>query len=298
MARGTQHRKRRPTANARVAPAQPAPKARAKSNRVKHERWEDQLFFSRLRSHAKWVFVFLAFVFAASFVLFGVGSGSSGITEAMQSLFTRSGGGSSLSSLQNKAKEHPKDPKAWRDLATKLESQQKIDRATVALERYIKLKPKDEAALQEIAGLYTRRAADYYTLYSLVRYQQDLVSPTSPFRPDSNGSIGKALADDNPLLAAQSTVLSARANSALQRLGVFNGKSEDAYKRLVKIAPKNATYQLQLGEVAANLGDKETATTAYKAFLKLAPNDSLAPRAKQRLKELAAAPTATTTTAG
>jgi predicted Zn-dependent protease len=296
MARGTQHRKRRPTANARVAPAQPAPKA--KSNRVKHERWEDQLFFSRLRSHAKWVFVFLAFVFAASFVLFGVGSGSSGITEAMQSLFTRSSGGSSLSSLQDKAKEHPKDPKTWRDLATKLESQQKIVRATVALERYLKLKPKDEAALQEIAGLYTRRAADYYTLYGLTRYQQDLVSSTSPFRPDANKSIGKALANDNPLLAAQSTVVDNRANSALQRLGVFNSKSEDAYKRLVKVAPKNATYQLQLGEVAANIGDKQTATAAYKAFLKLAPNDSLAPRAKQRLKELAAAPTATTTTAG
>jgi hypothetical protein len=92
VARGTQHRKRRPQPNARVAAAPAA----GKGKRVKHERWEDQLFFSRLRSHAKWVFVFLAFVFAASFVLFGVGSGSSGITEAMQSLFTRSGGGTSL----------------------------------------------------------------------------------------------------------------------------------------------------------------------------------------------------------
>ena len=146
MARGTQHRKRRPPANARVAQTPPA-----KTKRVKHERWEDQLFFSRLRGHAKWVFVFLAFVFALSFVVFGVGSGSTGITDAMQNLFTRSSGGSSLSSLQKKAKENPKSPAAWRALATKLESDQKLDRATVALERYIKLKPKDEAALQEVA---------------------------------------------------------------------------------------------------------------------------------------------------
>ena len=54
MARGTQHRKRRPAANARVA--QPAAASRSGRSRPS---WEDQLFFSRLRAHAKWVFVFL-----------------------------------------------------------------------------------------------------------------------------------------------------------------------------------------------------------------------------------------------
>jgi tetratricopeptide (TPR) repeat protein len=295
MARGTQHRKRRPAAHARVA--QPAPKTK----RVKHERWEDQLFFSRLRGHAKWVFVFLAFVFALSFVIFGVGSGSTGITDAMQSLFTRSSGGSSLSSLQKKASTNPKSPAAWRALATKLESDQKVDRATVALEHYITLKPKDESALQEIAGLYTRRASDYYNVYARADYAQALVSPTSVFRPDSKASIGQAMADANPILANQNTLASSNLNAALTKLESFNAKSEDAYKRLVKVAPKNATYQLQLGEVAANLGDKQTGIAAYKAFLKLAPNDSLAPRAKQRLKQLenlktpTAAATSTTT---
>ena len=299
MARGTQHRKRRPAANAGVAPAHAAPKPK---RGVKHERWEDQLFFSRLRGHAKWVFVFLALVFALSFVLFGVGSGSSGITDAMQSLFTRSSGGTSLSSLQKKVKEHPKDPAAWRALATKLESEQKTERAAIAVERYIKLKPKDESALQEVAGLYVKRASDYYTKYSIVRYAQELVAPDPPFRPLSTGSIGKALANSNPILDDQNTAVTTRVNAALSKLQIFNAKSEDAYKRLVAVAPKNATYQLQLGEVAANLGDTKTATAAYKAFLKLAPNDSLAPRARERLKQLKAqaakTATATTTTSG
>ena len=75
MARGTQHRKRRPTSNAAVAQ-----KAKSKPAKpVKQDSWEDQLFFPRLRRHAKWVFVLLAFAFAFSFVLFGVGSGSTGI---------------------------------------------------------------------------------------------------------------------------------------------------------------------------------------------------------------------------
>jgi tetratricopeptide (TPR) repeat protein len=295
MARGTQHRKRRPAANARVA-AQTAPPPKTK--RVRHESWEDQLFFARLRGHAKWVFVFLAFVFALSFVVFGVGSGSTGITDAMQSLFTRSSGGTSLSSLQNKAKKDPQSAAAWRALATKLEADQKIDRAATALEKYTKLKPKDESAIQELAGLYIRRASDYYNVYALARYQQDLVSPTSPFRPSSTSSIGKALGNTNPILDDQNTQISSKVNAALTKLEAFNAKSEDAYKSLVKLAPNNATYQLQLGQVADNLGDKKSAIAAYQAFLKLAPNDTLAPRAKAALKQLQSAPSATTTTGG
>src|SRR5262249_34730648 len=128
-------------------------------------------------------------------------------------------------------------------------------------------------------------------------------SPTSVFRPDSTASIGKAMSDSNPILSNQNSIASSNLNSALTKLEVYNAKSEDAYKRLVKVAPKNATYQPQLGEVAANPGDKKAGIAAYEAFLKLAPNDSLAPRAKQRLKELEklktpTAPATTTTTGG
>jgi tetratricopeptide (TPR) repeat protein len=289
MARGTQHRKRRPTADARVA--QPAPVK--KQPKVKHERWEDELFFSRLRAHAKWVFVFLALVFGLGFVLFGVGSGSSGITDAMQNLFQRSSsGGSSLSALQNKVKKEPKNAQAWRELASKLEQDQRIDRAIVSLQRYTRLKPKDLGAIEELAGLYTRRASDYFTLYSGIRAEQDVVSTKSIFRPSVSSPFGKAFQQANPTLTVVDAGLDQRLNNALQRLGVLNGQALDAYKRLVKQAPENATYQLQLAQVAQNLQDKKTAITAYKAFLKLAPNDPLATRARQALKDLSAPATA------
>jgi tetratricopeptide (TPR) repeat protein len=293
MARGKQHLKRRPTANAGVAP-QPAPRS---AKRVKHESWEDQLFFSRLRVHAKWVFVFLAFAFALGFVVFGVGSGTSGITEAMQSLFHRNSGSTSLSSLQHQARAHPNSATAWRNLATKLETDQKTDRAATALQRYIKLKPKDESALQELAGLYTTRASAYYALYSQYSGQSQLVSPNSLFRPASTSSIGQALSGDDPILSAENTTVQAKLNAALQQLDLYNAKTVDAYKRLVKIAPQNATYQLQLGETAANTGDTKTAETAYKTFLKLAPNDPLASLAKKQLAALAATAKAKTATA-
>ena len=106
MARGTQHRKRRTPSNARVAA--PAPKAKAKA--VKHDRREDQLFFSRLRLHAKWVFVLMILVFAVGFVVFGVGSGSTGISDVLQNFFSRSTvSGSSAAGLRKKADAHPKD---------------------------------------------------------------------------------------------------------------------------------------------------------------------------------------------
>ena len=57
MARGTQHRKRRPPANAGVAHAAVAPK------RHKRPAYEEQLFFGRLRTHAKVLFVLMAAVF-------------------------------------------------------------------------------------------------------------------------------------------------------------------------------------------------------------------------------------------
>src|SRR5262249_54786183 len=239
----------------------------------------------------------LAFAFALGFVVFGVGSGTSGITEAMQSLFHRNSGSTSVSSLQHTARAHPNSATAWRNLATRLETDQKTDRAALALNHYLKLRPKDEGALQELAGLYTTRASAYYTLYSQYSGQAQLVSPNSLFRPPSTSKIGEALASGDPILSAENTTVQAKLNSALQQLDLYNTKTVDTYKRPAKLAPQNATYQLQLGETASNVGDTKTAETAYKTFLKLAPNDPLASLAKKQLKALAASAKAKTATA-
>src|SRR5919201_1781894 len=61
------------------------------------------MFFPRLRRQAKWVFVFLAVVFAAGFVFFGVGSGSTGISDLLQGNFANLFGGSSTSKDVSKA---------------------------------------------------------------------------------------------------------------------------------------------------------------------------------------------------
>ena len=153
MARGTQHRKRRPTANARDKAL-----AAQKPRKQKPPQWQEELFFARLRVHAKWAFVFLALVFAFGFVFFGVGSGSTGISDALQNAFSfGSKGGTSISKLQDKVVKHPKDASAWRDLATALEQKQKTQDAVNALERYSALRPHDQSALAELELILTRR---------------------------------------------------------------------------------------------------------------------------------------------
>ena len=283
MARGTQHRKRRPRPTSSAVAQSAPPPRRAKQSAPS---WEEQLFFSRLKRHARLVFFLLAAVFAISFVFFGVGSGSTGISDIMQNFFSSSSSGSSLSSLQAKVKAHPKVAADWRSLATKLEQDKKPDRAIVALQHYTALQPKDQSALQELAGLYIQRACDYYNLYAQYYAQAQLVSPSSEFRPSASSPFGKAFANQDPILKQQATIVSNQQNSALQRLTVLNAQSENAYKKLAKLAPDNATYQYQLAQIADNLNDSKVAIPAYKAFLKLAPADSLAPTARQRLKAL------------
>ena len=76
------------------------------------------MFFPRLRRQAKWVFVFLAFVFAAGFVFFGVGSGSTGLGDLLRGNFNIFGNnGTSTNSSAVKAYQRvvrlaPKDPAA------------------------------------------------------------------------------------------------------------------------------------------------------------------------------------------
>jgi len=294
VARGTQHRKRRPRANAAVATA-PAAKPKPK---VKHASWEDQLFFNRLRRHAKWVYIGLAVVFAAGFVFLGVGSGSTGIGDILQNFFSRgSSSGTSISSLQKKAAEHPKDAQAWRDLTTRLEQKQRTDEAITALQRYTALRPKNQDALSELAALYAQRASDYRTEASNASAQSQVVSPGGLFAPPSTSPFGKAFADpsalQDPVATAVSSAASTTASDAYAKLSTVEKEAVAVYKKLARLNPDDPTTQVQLGEAAEGAGDTKTAVAAYRKFLKLAPADPLASAVKQQLKRLTTAASVT-----
>jgi Flp pilus assembly protein TadD len=294
VARGTQHRKRRPAANARSA-AVAAPK------RQKPPEWQEQLFFQRLRNHAKWAYVGLAVAFVLGFVLLGVGSGSTGAADVLGNMFNFGSGGSgtSISKLQKKVDASPKSAKAWRDLATALEQKQRTQDAVNALERYTALRPKDQNALAELASQYGTLATNYATDYSNAQTEaQQFSSPGAVFAPASTTPFGKAFADptalQDPISAAVQSLASSKQSTAYTNFQNAQKSAETVYQKLSKLSPNDATTKIQLGQAAQAAGDTKVAIAAYQAFLKLAPTDPLAPQVKQALKQLqtsAATPT-------
>jgi tetratricopeptide (TPR) repeat protein len=282
VARGTQHRKRRPPQNARLAPAPAGPK------RPKRPAYEEQLFFGRLRVHAKWLFVFLALVFSLGFIFLGIGSGSTGISQIVENFFSgTSSSGSSLSSLQKKTQEHPKDAAAWLAYANKLQQKNQPDTAAQALTAYTQLRPKDTGALLQLAGLYLQRASDWQTLLNASNARTTAIAPTYVLNPPSNSKLAQGLqAVATPLSQAVTAETSAIAQNEQSKVATYLTQRVDVYKKLAAINQQDATTQLSLATAAVDAADTTTAIAAYKEFLKLAPNDSQAPTARKTLKQL------------
>jgi tetratricopeptide (TPR) repeat protein len=293
VARGTQHLRKRPPQPQRPAPRKPSEIRRARRAE------EDGLFFSSLRRHARWVFVLLALVFAGSFVFLGVGSGSSGLGDILNGWLNNNGtGGPSISKLEKKTREEPRNPQAFRELATAYETEQRNDDAIRALERYTALRPKDTDTLQELAGLYQRGLSDLSQQAQLIQASTP-TTDTSSFKPPSTTPLGRAYADpdglQNPIDQALTTDVSSRIGELQTKATTLQAKLLATDKKVVALDPTDPTAQFQLAQVADATGDTKTALASYKRFLALSPEDPLAAQVKQRVKQLS---TPATTTSG
>lgn len=240
------------------------------------------MFFPRLRRQAKWVFVLLAFVFAAGFVFFGVGSGSTGIGDLLKGNFNLfGGGGSTQSSGVKKALKatdaNPKNAAAWLALATAYQTDGKLDAANRAREHYLKLKPKDAGVLQQVAGFYENKATVKQSEAQQLQSQAP-VDYGNLVGLSTSSQLGQILSQDQvgQQLTQKATTAYTEASTALQ-------KDEALYKRIVKLQPSDPTTQYHLAQIADFVGDTPTALAAYKQVVKLAPNDPTATQAKQRI---------------
>jgi hypothetical protein len=286
VARGTQHRKRRPRTNARIVQA-PA----KTGGRPRRPEWEDQLFFGRLRSHARWVFVLIAAAFVVSFVILGVGSGSSGISNILSNLLSGSSAtGASLSSLQHETVLHPKNALDWRNYASKLEQAHQNDQAIAALTQYTKLRPTDQDALLELAGLDLGRASDWNTLYSNSQAQTQALSPSPLLVPKASSALGKAVSSlPAPVASAISSQFSSASSNDYTQLVSYLNQRVGVYQKLAALNPSSAVTQYELAQAGQAAGNLKLAVQAYQTFVKLAPADSLAPTARHEIAALKAA---------
>jgi cytochrome c-type biogenesis protein CcmH/NrfG len=298
VARGTQHRKRSTGPNARKSRPTAAVAA---PHKQRPPQWQEELFFQRLRNHAKPVFLLLAVMFALTFVFLGVGSGANGITDALQNAFHfgSASTGPSISSLEKKTQKNPGDAKAWRDLATAYETKHRTHDAITALQQYSGLRPKDTGALAELAAQYNQQAQQYATDYQAAAAAVSAATPAgAAFAPPSTTALGKAFSDPkalkDPISSAVQTLEQDKQNTAFSSYSSAQSSAEAAYKRIVGITPRDPNAQLQLAQSAQTASDAKTALAAYEAFLELSPSDPLVAQVKQQIKALKAQTAAAT----
>lgn len=250
--------------------------------------WEDQLFFSRLRHHAKVVYVLLAVVFAAGFVVLGVGSGSTGIGDLLQGKLFGGGGTSTSSQIhdkQNAIESRPKDVTLYLDLAGLYQADHKESQALATLRRAQRVAPGNVDVLTQIAGIYSARAAragDDYNSALNVYLENSVTQPGL----DTSSQLGQALTSD-----PYSKALQTRLNNEYVNVTTAYSKVESAYKQAVdtsKGTSNEASALLQWAGAAQNANDVTTAVAAYKRFLEVAPGDPNAATVRQTLAQLQA----------
>jgi tetratricopeptide (TPR) repeat protein len=245
------------------------------------------MFFPRLRRQAKWMFAFLALVFALGFVGFGVGAGGIGLGNIFEG--AGDSGVPSVSSAEKEASENPTDPQAFRQLATAHQAAGDTDGAIEALERVVQLRPKNVDALQELASLYLAKAQDSQDRASQANLRAAYLAPGTTVA----GVItlgGKPL-DADPISNALSTRLSTLVSTELGAAQQAYASAVDAYKKIVAARPRDPSLLLQLGQAAQNANDVTSAIEAYEKFIRLAPNDPTVPEVERLLKQLRASST-------
>ena len=250
--------------------------------------WEDQLFFSRLRHHAKVVYVLLALVFVFSFVLLGVGSGSNGISDALQSVFGRNTGssvGSQIDDKQQAVARSPKDVSLYLDLAGLYQSDNQEANALATLRKARQVAPQNLDVIDRIATIYgaqAGRAGDNYRAVFAV-YSQNVTNAPGL---DTSSPLGQALTSD-PYTQGLQTQL----NDAYTKVTTAYQKVAGVYKQAAQVAKGTSDEPnalLQWASAAQSANDVTTAITAYQQFLKVAPDNANVPAVRQTLAQLQA----------
>lgn len=263
------------------------------------------MFFPRLRKRAKWVFAFLALVFALSFAFLGVGAGGSGIGDYISQLFhTQQGTGTpSIDAAKAKVEKNPEDAAAQLELANAFQAENRTDEAIASLEAYKKIKPNDADALQQLASLYLVKATAAEQRAQAIQ-SSDSGAFFDNLLLDPSSKVGSAVGQGQISGIEQQRIQKAYSDATIEAAGA-HGKEADIWQTLTTVQPDNTTFLLELGRSKAQSGDLDGGLAAYKKFLAASPDDPNADQVKQIIKQIekqkkaqqaaaASAPTATT----
>jgi tetratricopeptide (TPR) repeat protein len=282
MARSGARRKKKPQQRARLQARGVSTRPAARpSTRPEYAAVQSEMFFPKLRRQAKWMFVFLALVFAVGFVGFGVGSGGSGLDQLWSNL--GGGGGSTGTSVGDAQKKIAKgDLAAYKELAEAYRAKDEPDKAIEAGEQYVKFRPKDLDFARALAGDYEGKGARLRNEATAI--QEELSATTggsaSPF---GSTKLGRAL--------GQGKIDSELTNAANKKLTELYSGLDSAYKRATELYqsvaaanPDDTLLQLLLADAAYQARQNEVALKAYRRVIKLAPDSAEAGQARQQIR--------------
>lgn len=249
------------------------------------------MFFTRLRRHAKWMFVLLALVFGVGFVGFGIGANqNASIGDLLRGDGGSTSGNISVSDARKQLAENPKSIQAQRDLATALQEDGKTQEAITVLEGLVEQSPKDEDALRELASLHLARATTLSRQAQEAQFRASYLTVGSTFANPLDVGEGQTLPAD-PIQEAISTLATQSVSEAYGKAQQSFLAAETAYEQLVAAVPNDPNVQLELAQAAQQSGNYAKAISAYERFLELAPDDPSAAIVKQQVEQLKAAQT-------
>jgi tetratricopeptide (TPR) repeat protein len=279
--------------------AKQAPRPRQQSGNVggSAKSIEQQLFFGRIRRQAKWVFALLAVVFAGSFVFLGVGSGNTGIGDLFRGNFHLFGGGSSgpsVNGLQKKVAENPRNLQDNLDLAQALVRAKRTKEAIPVVERYLRLEPRNQEAIGQLAALYERRARVLEAELRLASNTSVTLVDPAEFAP--GGKIGTALAAyPDAIIRTLQARGALRQDALLPELQQSRRGALSAYQRIAALTPDDPGALEQVGISALQVcstvtsgacPELQTASLTFQSYLAKFPDAADAPQVKQQIKSI------------
>src|SRR5438067_3492589 len=222
---------------------------------------ESTLFFTRLRTQAKWAFAVMVIVFGAGFAFLGVGSGGLDLGQMIRDTFGAKGGGgsTSVSEAQKRVNEHPRDPKAYKTLADALERKGRTDETITALEQYTRLAPKDATQLARLGRLEYNQADAAAAEANAAYTEQQTVFAGSTFGPSSTSKLGQALGQD-PITQAVSTKVSTRVQDATTKFSTASSKAITTFQKVAKVKPDSDSY-FSLAQAAEHFRNDKVAVS-------------------------------------
>jgi tetratricopeptide (TPR) repeat protein len=258
----------------------------------------------RIREQKGWIrgiFIALILVFASSFVIGGVGSGSNfSLSDIIGSNSGSSSttNSSSVQSLLKQIKAQPKSAALYTQLSQAYQTDNRLDDAVNAQAKAVALAPNNMDQRKSLAGLYQAQAntlnTQAQTLYSeaySLQQQDPANSPFAAVSPTSTSPLAGAIQDPftqsvSNELSVQISQLQTQSQSLAVKAQSINQKALDQYRAVTNHNVSDAQSWLSYATAAEQVGQNAVALQGYKQFLKLVPADPIAPQVKAKVTSL------------